>query len=113
MGAAFRPDDGVDLVDDDGIDGSQHLARVRGEDQEERFRRRDQNVRGLAAHALTFGRRRVARTDGDPRHAKRVAPFLRERADRCQGFLKVLLDILGECLHRRDVEDGNPGRDRL
>ena len=53
--------DGVDLVDDHGARGRQHLAAgLRAEQDVERFRRRDDDVRRPAAHALAFARRRVA-----------------------------------------------------
>src|SRR5215207_9662022 len=65
VGAALRPGDGVDLVQDHRLDGSEHLAGARGEDQKERLGRRDQDVRWLAAHRLALLRRRVAGTDRD------------------------------------------------
>ena len=47
VGAALGAGDGVDLVDDHGLDPAQRLARLRGQHQEERLGRRDQDVRRL------------------------------------------------------------------
>ena len=48
--AALRPRDRVDLVEDHGLDTAQRLARLRGEEQEERLGRRDEDVRRRAQH---------------------------------------------------------------
>ncbi len=62
--AAPRPDDRVDLVDDDRADGAEHLAAaLRGQQQIERLRRGHQNVRRRADHRRAFGRRGIARAD--------------------------------------------------
>ena len=53
--------DGVDLVDDHGADAPQVLAAALGGDQQvERLRRGDQDVRRLAHHRLPLALRRVA-----------------------------------------------------
>jgi hypothetical protein len=65
----------MDLVDDDGADGSQHLAAAgRGEQQEERFRGRDQNVRRLAQHRRSLRCGRVS-SSHRRRHARRSDPL--------------------------------------
>ena len=66
--AALRPGDGVHLVEDQRLDRPQHLAGLRGEHQEERLGRRDEDVRRLAQHRARApsaacrpcGRRRAA-----------------------------------------------------
>ena len=50
MRAAFRPGDGVHLVDDHRLDAAEDLPPLRGEEQEERLGRRDQDVRRRAEH---------------------------------------------------------------
>ena len=46
--------------------GRQHRARPRGEQQEQRLRRRDQDVRRMAEHARALVGGRVARADARP-----------------------------------------------
>ena len=65
--AALGRDQRMDLVDDDGVDRAQRLARVRGQQQVERFRRRDQDVGRLALEPGALARRRVAGADRDRR----------------------------------------------
>ena len=60
MCTAFVVRDGVNLVDDHGAARRQHLSpRNRGEQDVERLRRRDQNVRGCASHARPLALRHV------------------------------------------------------
>ncbi len=61
----------VDLVDDDRVDAAQRLAGVRGQQQVERFGRRDQDVGRLALKARALGLRRVAGADRDRRRRRR------------------------------------------
>ena len=61
MGAALVRRERVDLVDDHGPRGRQHRAAgFRAEQDVERFRRGDDDVRRRAAHALALAGRRVA-----------------------------------------------------
>ncbi len=58
MGAALVRRDGVDLVDDHRARGLEHRAPgLRAEQDVERFRRRHQDVRRTAAHAVALGGR--------------------------------------------------------
>ena len=91
---------GVDLVDDHRLDAAQHLARLRGEHQVERLGRRDQDVRRRAAHRGALGLRRVAGADRD-RHV---------RPDPAQRRAQVAVDVVGERLQRRDVDEARVGR---
>ena len=92
--AALGRGDGVDLVDDHRLDAAQHLARLRGEHQVERLRRGDQDVRRRAAHRRAVALRRVAGADRD----REVGP------DPAQRRAQVALDVVGERLQRRDVD---------
>ena len=96
----------VDLVDDDGPRGRQHVAAGFGAEQDvERFRRRHEDVRRPAAHALALAGRRVAGAhpgaDLDVGQA-RAAQLL---ADAGERRLEVLLDVVRQRLQRRDVDD--------
>ena len=107
MRAALVGRQRVDLVDDHGARGRQHrAARLRAQQHVERLRRRDDDVRrALRAHALALGLRRVAGAHpgadldvGQPLLAQRLA-------DAGQRRLEVALDVVGQRLERRDVDD--------
>src|SRR2546430_14469577 len=74
--AALRRDDGVDLVDDDALHRAERLAREARQDQVQRLRRRDENVRGLALLTGFLPRRRLDAHDRDGGLAMRNAPAL-------------------------------------
>ncbi len=94
MGAALRPGDRMDLVQDQGLDRPEVFACARGEQEVQRLRRRDQDVRRILEHrsALLLGR--VAGADADPE--LRLEPGKRAA--------QVALDVVVERLERRDVE---------
>ena len=92
--AALGARDGVHLVDDHRLDPAQRLARLRGEQQEERLRGRDQDVGRLAHHRGALLLRRVAGADADAQL----------RAQAGQRPAQVALDVVVERLQRRDVE---------
>ncbi len=98
MRAALRPGDRMHLVQDHGLDAAQGLARLRGQEQEERLGRRDQDVRRRLQHPPPFVGRRVARahTNGE------LGAQPRERAP------EVPLDVVVQRLQRRDVEESQP-----
>ena len=99
MDAALRARDGVDLVDDHGLDPAQRLTGLRGQHQEERLRRRDQNVGRLLQQLAPFPLGRVPRADADAE----VGLDPRERS------AQVPLDVVVERLQRRDVEQAQAG----
>src|SRR5439155_19946593 len=90
--------DRVNLVEDQGLDVAEDLARLRREQQEQRLRRRDQDVRRLPEHVAPLLLARVAGANADPE--RRVEA--RERP------AQVALDVVVERLQRRDVEDAQP-----
>ena len=96
--AALRPRDRVHLVEDHGLDPAQRLARLRGEQQEERLGSRDEDVGRRLQHppALVGGRVAGAHADRE----LRLEPG--ERAP------QVALDVVVERLERRDVEQPEP-----
>ena len=73
VGAALGRHQGMDLVDDDRVDGAERLARVRREEQIERFGRCDEDVGRLALKSGPFALRRVAGPDGNGRGDVRLA----------------------------------------
>ena len=94
MCAALRPRDGVYLVEDQRLDRLQHLPGLRREQEVERLRGRDQDVRVLAEHRRAVALRRVAGADGD----------VQLRAEPGERAAEVALDVVVERLQRRDVE---------
>ena len=94
MRAALRTRNRVHLVHDDRLDPAQRLARLRGEQQEERLRGRDQDVGRVAHHRGALLLRRVAGADADAQL----------RAQAGQRPAQVALDVVVERLKRRDVE---------
>ncbi len=108
MGAALGRHHRVDLVDDDRVDVAQHVARIRRQQQVQRLGRGDQDVGRVPREAGTFGRRRVARPDGHLRQVVRDALLSREAADARERRAQVALDVDGQRLQRRDVEDAAP-----
>ena len=55
VGAALGAGDGVDLVEDDRLDAAQRLARLRGEEEEERLGRGDEDVAGRPREGASLG----------------------------------------------------------
>ena len=97
VGAALRRRDGVHLVEDQRADRAQHLAGLRGEDQEQRLGRGDQDVGRLAVHRGALALRRVAGADGDGELRLQAG----ERA------AQVALDVVVQRLQRGDVEQAD------
>ena len=102
MRAALVPHEGMDLVHDHAAHGREHpAAAVAGQQEVQRFRRRDQDVRRPLGHRRALALWRVARSH---LHAH-LGQALVGGADLGQGTLKVLLDVVGQGTQRRDVED--------
>ena len=99
--AALRACDGVDLVEDHGLDPAQRLAGLRGQHQEERLRRRDQDVGRLLDQLTPLLLGRVARANADAEVG----------LDPGERPAQVPLDVVVERLQRRDVEqaEARPG----
>ena len=98
VSAPLRPGHRVHLVEDQRLDALQHLASARGQQQVQRLRCRDQDVRVVPQHRRAVALRRVAGANG---HAElRVEP--RERP------AQVALDVVVQSLQRRDVEEPEP-----
>ncbi len=99
--AALVAGQGVDLVDDHRAHRSQHLPPAdAGQQDGERFRGGDQDVRRLAQHLRALGRGGVAAAH---QHAD-VGHEAVLRADARERHLQVLLDVVAERLERRHVQ---------
>ncbi len=103
MRSALRPGDGVHLVEDHGLDPAQVLARLRGEEQEERLRGRDEDVGRRLQHPPPLLGRRVAGAYGDAE----LRAQTRERP------AQIPLDVVVQRLQRRDVEEPQPFTGRV
>ena len=105
MGAALRWDEGVNLVDDDGGDGSKSGDGFGGEQKVERFWGGDEDIGGMAAKTGTLGLRCVASADGDVRGAKRGAGAAGNSGDALKRCAKVALDVYREGFEGTDVDN--------
>jgi len=91
--------DGMNLVEDHGLDAAKHLPCLRGEQQEERLGGRDQDVRRRSQHPATFVGGGVP--GPNPHGQLRVDPYER--------VAQIALDVVVERLKRRDAEKAEPG----
>ena len=87
-------------------------AALRRQQQVERLRRGDEDVRRRAQDRRALGRGRVAGADGR-RDARRVdAARLGELPDAAPRLRQVLVDVGAQRLERRDVDDADFIRER-
>ena len=111
--APLRAGDGVDLVDDDGVDVAQRPARLRGQHEVQRFRGGDEDVRRGSQQLSPLGLRGVTGTHTDAHRSDvGVGGVVGRRGgagDTRQRHLQVALDIHTEGLQWGDVEDPGAG----
>jgi len=100
VGTALARDERMNLVDDDRIDLHEPIACVRRQQQEQRFRCRDQNVCSLALELRPLGRRRVARPNRDVRNRHRHGGRGGGIGDSRKRRAQVAFDVGGERLQR-------------
>ena len=106
VGAALVVGHGVNFVHDHGADGSQHLARLHGGEQdEERLGGGDQDVRPVAGHALALPLRGIAGAQRGADGRQLDAALAGQGGDLGQRDFEVLVDVVAERLERRDVND--------
>ena len=104
---ALRPGDRVDLVDDDVFDRAQDLAGGAGQHQVERFGGRDEDVGRMPGDLAAVLGRRVAGPTGDRDVRGGLAQALGGEGDPGQRRAQVALDVVGQRLERRDVQDAD------
>ena len=100
---------GVNLVDDDPANAGQRLAGFRGEQEEERLGRGDEDVGRIALHPAALIRRSVS----GPEERRQLGEGSASEAhggvaDSGEGGAEVAVDVVGQCLERRYVEDPAP-----
>ena len=106
--AALVPGQRVDFVHDDGAHGAEHLARLgAGEQQVERFRRGDEDVRRLAQHRRPVALWGIA---GAHRHAdvRQVeAQVVGFGTNARQRHAQVAVDVVVEGFEGGDVDEAD------
>ena len=102
----FVARDGMDLVDDDRPRPRERVPpRLARQQDVERLGGGDEDVGRLPGHRLTGGGRGVARAHHRPNCDRRLAQALRPLRDPAKGRLEVALDVVGEGLEGRHVDD--------
>jgi hypothetical protein len=94
MRAALRSGHGVHLVDDHEANRAQRFPRARGQQEEERFGGRDEDVRRVAEHRRALLRRGVPGADADGQLG----------ADPSERPAEVPFDVVVQRFERADVE---------
>ena len=104
--AALVVGDGVDFVHDYGLDIAQDgAAAVGGEQNVERLRRGDQDVRRPLQHLAPLFHQRVAGADGGANLGHQQAALGGQRQNLAQRPVEVLLNVVAQRLERRDVQN--------
>jgi hypothetical protein len=109
VSASLGWDECVDLVDDDGVDGAEGFACVGGEEKVERFGGGDENFAGMTFEAGSIFGAGVAGADADFGDVDGDALALGEVGDAGEGHAEVALDVDGESLEGRDIQDAAAG----
>ncbi len=104
MRSALGRHERVDLVDDDRLDRSERLARVRGQQEIQRLRRRDEDVCRFALKSRALGLRRIAGANRDQRRRVRLARSFGDLRDAGERRPQIALDVDGERFERRHVQ---------
>src|ERR1022692_4653370 len=104
--AALVIGDGVNLIHDYGLDIVQDgAAAVGGEQNVERLRRGDQDVRRTLEHVAALFHQRVAGAHGGANFGHQKAALGGQRQDLAQRSVEVLLNVVAQRFERRDVQD--------
>ena len=113
MASALVARERVDLVHDHGVRGREELtAAGGGEQQVERFRRRDQDVGRLPGHPGPLGGRRVSGAEFGAERGNRIARRRGPRGDSGERDFEIPADIGAQRLERRDIDDARFVRQR-
>ena len=106
--AALGGHERMDLVHDHGVHRSQPIARVRGQQQEQRLGRGDEDVGRIALEPRALVGRRVAGANRHRRHVERHALRRGHVGDARERRAQVALDVHGERLERRQIQHAAP-----
>ena len=117
VGPPLVVDEGMNLVDDEGLGRGQHPpAALGGEQDEQRLGRRDEDVRRRAHHLLAIPGRCVTRPNRGANRRERPVTRDGQRRDLLQRHFEVSVNVGAERLERRHVDDaqsiGEPGLGR-
>jgi len=97
MRAPFVVGDGVDFVDDDGVDGFEDFpAAVRGKKNVEGLRSSDQDMRRMLEHGAALGHEGVAGAYGGANLGHEEATLHSEALDFAEGNFEIGLDVVAE-----------------
>ena len=106
MGSAFVGDEGVDFIDDDGVDVAQGFAAAGGGEQDvERLRGGDEDVRRELQHAGAVAGGSVSGAHHGADGGHEIAAGGGELLDLEERQVEVLLHVVAESFEGRDVED--------
>ena len=105
MGAAFIRRQRMDLVHDHCAGGRQHFASRGARRQDiKRFRRRHQNMRRTAFHFFPLRLRRITAAHPGANVDIGIMQTLELRANSGKRCDEIFLDVVGQRLQRRDVD---------
>ncbi len=106
MAAALRRGHRVNLVDDHRVRRRQHVAARPGAEQDvQRLRRRDDDMRRALSHLRALGLRRIAGAHEGPDLDFRQAHALQLGVDAGDRHFEVQPDVVRQRLQRRDIDD--------
>ncbi len=106
MAATLTAGHRVDLVDDHGAHLREHGAAAVGTEQHiQRFRRGDEDMGRPPAHGAAFGLRSIARAHGRTDAVRRQVQRLQLTADAFQRRQQVDLDVVGQGLQWRHIQN--------
>ena len=95
----------MNLVHDDRLNRAQIVAALLRRQQDvERFRRSDQNVRRMLEHGPALCRQRIPGPHRRPDRGTQIPSCHRQFLDLAQRLLEILLYVIAECLERRNVD---------
>src|SRR3954471_1231867 len=105
MRSPLGGNDGMNFISDHNLDGTQHLASVRGEQEIEGFRSWDQNVGGIARKPGPFGCRRISGTNRNGWRVKSTSQSLGSLSNTYQRRAQVAFDVDRQRFYRRNVQN--------
>ena len=110
--AALVVGDGVNFVDDHGLDVAQDgAALVRGQQNVERLGRGHQNVRRALQHRAPLFHQRVAGANGGANLRHQQAALAGQRENFAERDFEIFLDVVAQRFQRRNIENfGAVGR---